>query len=77
MCRTLINSLEYSLTCLTLAYFIRVKPGQAGGQLLPGSPAYLPLATLCVMIRPTAGLVWAPLVLLHAVQLLRFIHVIL
>ncbi len=88
--RTLINTLEYSLTCLALAYYIAGKRGteaRAAGRppahavsrpppckddVLPGrSSAYLALAALCVMMRPTAALVWGPLVFLHVLRLLR------
>jgi hypothetical protein len=87
--RTLINTLEYSLTCLALAYYIVVQRGteaRAAGRPhahavsrpppgkdddLPGSSAYLALAALCVMMRPTAALVWGPLVFLHVLRLLR------
>ena len=76
-CRTLINTLEYSLTCLALAHYIRLLPTCSSSSSRPlaarGGQAYLALATLCVMIRPTAGMVWGPLVLLHVAQLLRYV----
>jgi len=59
--RTLINTLETSLLCLSLP-------------LYPSSPFYLPIAAAMVMIRPTAAITWLPLLLLHLHQLWRTNH---
>jgi hypothetical protein len=93
--RTLINTLEYSLTCLALAYYIVVQRGTEARAVsrppphavsrhppgkddnLPGSSAYLAVAALCVTMRPTAALVWGPLVFLHVLRLLRSVSVLL
>ena len=55
--RTLVTSLEYVLVCLTLAAHPR--------------PAYLGLVAVSVMLRPTAALVWLPVVLPHLLTTAR------
>jgi len=64
--RTLINTLEYSLTSLALAFYMRLKHGTSEGR--EKGYIYLPLVGLCFMVRPTSALLWAPLVLIHLVN---------
>lgn len=63
--RTLINTLEYSLTCLALSFYIHDSKDKTP------SYVYLPIIALCFMLRPTSALVWAPLVLLHLYKMFR------
>ncbi|XP_073842974.1 phosphatidylinositol glycan anchor biosynthesis class B isoform X2 [Musca autumnalis] len=53
--RTLSNTLETSLTTIALSYF----PWHGEGI------AYLWPAALCCFLRPTAGIIWLPLVIYH------------
>lgn len=53
--RTLSNTLETSLTTIALSYF----PWHGEGI------AYLWPAILCCFLRPTAALIWLPLIVLH------------
>ncbi|XP_075905542.1 GPI alpha-1,2-mannosyltransferase 3 [Nelusetta ayraudi] len=57
--RTLTNSMETTLTCLALIYF------PLPGSKTHCSKTYLTLVALAVIIRPTALIVWFPLLLYH------------
>ncbi|XP_077569958.1 GPI alpha-1,2-mannosyltransferase 3-like [Stigmatopora nigra] len=57
--RTLSNSVEGALTCLALAYF-PLPPSKTHS-----SKKYLSLVALGTVIRPTALIVWLPLLLYH------------
>ncbi|XP_059212503.1 GPI mannosyltransferase 3 [Centropristis striata] len=60
--RTLTNSAETTLTCLALVYF------PLPGSTKHSSSVYLSLVAVAVLVRPTALIVWFPLVLLHFYQ---------
>uniref|UniRef100_A0A3Q3A662 Mannosyltransferase n=1 Tax=Kryptolebias marmoratus TaxID=37003 RepID=A0A3Q3A662_KRYMA len=60
--RTLTNSTETSLTCLALCYF------PLPGSKTHSSKKYLLLAALAVIVRPTALIVWFPLLIYHFCQ---------
>ncbi|KAM9409446.1 GPI mannosyltransferase 3 isoform 1-T4 [Pholidichthys leucotaenia] len=57
--RTLTNSTETTLTCLALCYF------PFPGSKTYSSKKYLALVALAVMVRPTALIVWFPLLMHH------------
>ncbi|XP_053720481.1 GPI mannosyltransferase 3 [Synchiropus splendidus] len=57
--RTLTNSMETTITCLALFYF------PLGRSKTHSSKTYLSLVALAVVIRPTALIVWIPLLLHH------------
>uniref|UniRef100_A0A3B5APD0 Mannosyltransferase n=1 Tax=Stegastes partitus TaxID=144197 RepID=A0A3B5APD0_9TELE len=57
--RTLTNSAETSITCLALFYF------PLPGSRSHSSRKYLALVALAVIIRPTALIVWFPLIVYH------------
>ncbi|XP_068168046.1 GPI mannosyltransferase 3 [Antennarius striatus] len=57
--RTLTNSMETTLTCLALFYF------PLPGSKTHNSKKYLTLVALAVVVRPTALIVWLPLLIYH------------
>ncbi|XP_040890506.1 GPI mannosyltransferase 3 [Toxotes jaculatrix] len=57
--RTLTNSMETTITCLALFYF------PLSGSKTHSSKKYLSLVALAVIVRPTALIVWFPLLLYH------------
>ncbi|KAL7405715.1 hypothetical protein ABVT39_006176 [Epinephelus coioides] len=57
--RTLTNSMETTITCLALFYF------PLPGSKTHSSKIYLTLVALAVIVRPTALIVWFPLLLYH------------
>uniref|UniRef100_A0A8C3AYZ0 Mannosyltransferase n=1 Tax=Cyclopterus lumpus TaxID=8103 RepID=A0A8C3AYZ0_CYCLU len=57
--RTLTNSMETTITCLALSYF------PLPGSQTHSSKIYLTLVALAVVVRPTALIVWFPLVMYH------------
>uniref|UniRef100_A0A3Q2FPT4 Mannosyltransferase n=1 Tax=Cyprinodon variegatus TaxID=28743 RepID=A0A3Q2FPT4_CYPVA len=57
--RTLTNTTETTLTCLALFYF------PLPGSKLSSSKMYLSLVALAVVVRPTALIVWFPLLMYH------------
>lgn len=57
--RTLTNSTETSITCLALFYF------PLPGSKTHSSKKYLSLVALAVIVRPTALIVWFPLLIYH------------
>ncbi|KAF6722580.1 GPI mannosyltransferase 3 [Oryzias melastigma] len=57
--RTLTNSTETTLTCLALCYF------PLPGSKTHSSKKYLALVSLAVIVRPTALIVWFPLLMHH------------
>ncbi|XP_061599809.1 GPI mannosyltransferase 3 [Cololabis saira] len=57
--RTLTNSTETVLTCLALSYF------PLPGSKTYSSKKYLALVALAVIVRPTALIVWFPLLMYH------------
>ncbi|KAI3377872.1 hypothetical protein L3Q82_009012 [Scortum barcoo] len=57
--RTLTNSMETTLTCLALFYF------PLPGSKTHSSKKYLALVALAVIVRPTALIVWFPLLMYH------------
>ncbi|XP_072236599.1 GPI mannosyltransferase 3 isoform X1 [Leuresthes tenuis] len=57
--RTLTNSTETTLTCLALFYF------PLPGSKTHSSKKYLALVALAVIVRPTALIVWFPLLIYH------------
>jgi len=61
--RTLINTIEYSLTCLGISLFISARKKH--------SLDFLPIVSLCFMLRPTSALLWAPLILIRLNSALR------
>lgn len=60
--RTLTNSMETTLTCLALFYF------PLPGSKTCSSKKYLTLVSLAVIVRPTALIVWFPLLMYHFCQ---------
>ncbi|XP_076851393.1 GPI alpha-1,2-mannosyltransferase 3 isoform X2 [Brachyhypopomus gauderio] len=58
--RTLTNSMETSLTVLALYYYYPLRPAKTHS-----SWRYLSLVSLAVVVRPTALIVWLPLLLHH------------
>uniref|UniRef100_A0A914BUG0 Mannosyltransferase n=1 Tax=Acrobeloides nanus TaxID=290746 RepID=A0A914BUG0_9BILA len=65
--RTLSNSLETALTLIGLNWYPLEGVHPQGRPVWP----YLLIASVTVLIRPTAVLIWAPLVLLHLWKLLE------
>nr|XP_061796420.1 GPI mannosyltransferase 3-like [Nerophis lumbriciformis] len=57
--RTLSNSVEAAITCLALAYF------PLPASKTHSSKKYLSLVALAIIVRPTALIVWLPLLLYH------------
>ncbi|XP_029317191.1 GPI alpha-1,2-mannosyltransferase 3 isoform X2 [Cottoperca gobio] len=57
--RTLTNSMETTVTCLALFYF------PLPGSKTHSSKIYLTLVALAVVVRPTALIVWFPLLMYH------------
>uniref|UniRef100_A0A3B4Y1X7 Mannosyltransferase n=1 Tax=Seriola lalandi dorsalis TaxID=1841481 RepID=A0A3B4Y1X7_SERLL len=57
--RTLTNSMETTITCLALFYF------PLSGSKTHSSKKYLILVALAVVVRPTALIVWFPLLMYH------------
>ncbi|CAK6954871.1 GPI mannosyltransferase 3 [Scomber scombrus] len=57
--RTLTNSMETTITCLALFYF------PLPGSKTHSSKKYLTLVALAVIVRPTALIVWLPLLMHH------------
>lgn len=57
--RTLTNSMETTITCLALFYF------PLPGSKTHSSKKYLTLVALAVIVRPTALIVWLPLLMYH------------
>ncbi|XP_061737648.1 GPI mannosyltransferase 3 isoform X1 [Nerophis ophidion] len=57
--RTLSNSMETSITCMALSYF----PLSASQK--HSSKTYLTLVALAIIVRPTALIVWVPLLIYH------------
>ncbi|KAM9861354.1 GPI mannosyltransferase 3 [Aulostomus maculatus] len=57
--RTLSNSIEATITCLALCYF-PLSASKTGS-----SKKYLALVALAVVVRPTALIVWLPLLMYH------------
>lgn len=57
--RTLTNSMEATITCLALSYF------PLPGSKTHSSKKYLTLVALAVVVRPTALIVWFPLLMYH------------
>ncbi|XP_069029796.1 GPI mannosyltransferase 3 [Embiotoca jacksoni] len=57
--RTLTNSMETTITCLALFYF------PLPGSKTHSSKKYLALVALAVIVRPTALIVWFPLLVYH------------
>ncbi|XP_041794364.1 GPI mannosyltransferase 3 [Chelmon rostratus] len=57
--RTLTNSMETTITCLALFYF------PLPGSNTHNSKKYLTLVALAVIVRPTALIVWFPLLIYH------------
>ncbi|KAK2920225.1 GPI mannosyltransferase 3 [Channa argus] len=57
--RTLTNSMETTITCLALFYF------PLPGSKTHSSKKYLSLVALAVIIRPTALIIWFPLLMYH------------
>ncbi|XP_070762231.1 GPI mannosyltransferase 3 isoform X2 [Enoplosus armatus] len=57
--RTLTNSMETTITCLALFYF------PLPGSKTHSSKKYLSLVALAVIVRPTALIVWFPLLMYH------------
>lgn len=57
--RTLTNSTETTITCLALFYF------PLPGSKTHSSKKYLALVALAVIIRPTALIIWFPLIVYH------------
>ncbi|KAA8595598.1 hypothetical protein FQN60_010889 [Etheostoma spectabile] len=57
--RTLTNSMETTITCLALFYF------PLPGSKTHSSKIYLTLVALAVIVRPTALIVWFPLLMYH------------
>lgn len=57
--RTLTNSMETTITCLALSYY------PLPGSKTHNSKIYLSLVALAVVVRPTALIVWFPLLVYH------------
>ncbi|XP_074474789.1 GPI alpha-1,2-mannosyltransferase 3 [Sebastes fasciatus] len=57
--RTLTNSMETTITCLALSYY------PLPGSKTHNSKIYLTLVALAVVVRPTALIVWFPLLMYH------------
>ncbi|XP_073320272.1 GPI mannosyltransferase 3 [Pagrus major] len=57
--RTLTNSMETTITCLALFYF------PLPGSKTHSSKKYLSLVALAIIVRPTALIVWFPLLMYH------------
>eukprot|EP00088_Acartia_fossae_P046005 TRINITY_DN4962_c0_g1_i19.p1 TRINITY_DN4962_c0_g1~~TRINITY_DN4962_c0_g1_i19.p1 ORF type:complete len:521 (-),score=46.20 TRINITY_DN4962_c0_g1_i19:135-1697(-) len=65
--RTLINTVEYCLTCLTLAVYQNNQKDVD----MKKSLQYLPLVGLGFILRPTSALLWAPFCAIDVFNLLR------
>lgn len=67
--RTLINTVEYCITCAALSLY----PKKHKGKTFDGHEVrYVPIVCLGFMMRPTLALVWAPISAIHCFNALRY-----